>query len=273
MRLTFLGTGTSAGVPVIGAVGGANDSDDPRDNRLRTSACLRFVDGGGQERVILIDCSPDMRQQALREGLLRCDGILFTHTHVDHCWGLDEVRRFNALMEQAIDIYAEPRSIEHLRRVYAHIFDQAKNVNASFVATVIAHTIEPERPYEMFGLRVTPIRLLHGRLPVLGFRFDAVDGARIEGLPGPLPLAYCTDVNAIPPETWPHLEGLKTLVLDCLRYRHHPTHLTVGQATGIAHRVGAERTLFVHMSYDIVHAELEAELPEGMELAYDGLTV
>lgn len=272
VELTLLGTGTSSGVPVIGCDCAVCRSDDPRDRRLRSGALLRFNDAQGHARAILIDCSPDHREQALRIGLRRCDGILFTHHHVDHTFGLDEVRRYNALMSAAIDIYADARTLEHLERVYRHIFRSSENLNDSFVATLVARRIEAGRSFELFGLRVSPIELLHGRVPVLGFRFDAAPSARAEA-DSILPLAYCTDVNAIPPASWRELTGLRTLVLDMLRYRAHPTHFTVDQAIAVAEQIGADRTLFVHMTHDIRHAELDAKLPPGMQLGFDGLRI
>ncbi len=274
MNFEFLGTGTSAGVPTIGCDCHVCASTDPRDTRLRTSAVLRFTDEGGQRRVILLDAGPDLRQQALRASLDRLDAILFTHNHVDHTFGLDEVRRFNVTMNAPVDVYAEDHTLEHLRRVYKHIFDKRSNVQDSFIATLIAHRLEPETPLDLFGLRVTPLRLLHGRLPVLGFRIDAPP--RVHDMLDPagiLPLAYCTDVSKIPPETWPALEGLRTLVLDALRVRHHPTHLTLDQATNISQRVGADATYFVHMSHDLAHEATNAQLPEGVALAHDGLVL
>ncbi|MEO0482831.1 MAG: MBL fold metallo-hydrolase [Planctomycetota bacterium] len=282
MRFTFLGTGTSAGIPTIGCDCAVCHSDDPRDNRLRTSACLEWTDPQGKPRVLLIDAGPDLRQQALRAQLTRCDAILFTHNHVDHTFGLDEVRRFNVTMQAPIDIWAEPRTMDALRRVYAHIFDRQNNVNDSFVATLIPRTLEPEVSIELWGLRVTPIRLLHGRLPVLGFRFDFADETQrafsderpsSDEVGSLLPLAYCTDVSAIPPETWPRLTDLNTLVLDALRPRKHPTHFTVGQAVSVAHEVDAARSWFVHMSHEVRHAETDPELPETMNLAFDGLVL
>ncbi|MEM0983432.1 MAG: MBL fold metallo-hydrolase [Planctomycetota bacterium] len=275
MRLRFLGTGTSAGVPSIGI---DPISDDPRDVRLRTSAVLEFTDPTGQERVILIDAGPDLRQQAMTAGLTRLDAILFTHNHVDHTWGLDEVRRFNVMMQRPIDLYADDKTLQHLRRVYQHIFEAHANVQKSFVATVIARRIQPFRSFELYGLKITPIELLHGRLPILGFRFDVASRGLFAGGAGDpdgsiLPFAYCTDVSAIPPDTWPYLDGLEVLVLDALRRRKHPTHFTLDQSVNVAERVGAGKTFFVHMNHELVHAEVEAELPENVRLAYDGLVV
>lgn len=252
-------------------------SADPRDNRLRTSGAIRFTDPKGRPRTVLIDAGPDLRQQALRHGLDRCDAIVFTHNHVDHTFGLDEVRRFNVVMNAPVEIYAEPHTMEHLHRVYKHIFDRLANVNDSFVATLIAHTISPEKVargegMDLYGVSFTPIRLLHGRLPVLGFRIEPGPGVEV-GPDSPFPLAYCTDVSAVPPESWKRLTGLKTLVLDALRHRNHPTHFTLGQAVGVAHEVGAKATYFVHMAHDLGHEATQAQLPEGMFLAHDGLVL
>ncbi len=275
MRFVFLGTGTSAGVPAIGCACAVCRSTDPRDSRLRTSAAIQFRDQKEQERTILLDTSPDLRQQALRFGLSRCDAILYTHNHVDHTFGLDEVRRFNVVQQSAIDVYAEDHTLEHLRRVYRHIFERHQNVNDTFVATLIERRIAGLTPFDLFGVTVTPIRLLHGRLPILGYRFDTPPGMNSNARTSmsPFPLAYCTDVSGVPPESWGLLRGLGTLVLDALRHRHHPTHLTLEQAVGIAERVGAGATYFVHMAHDLGHAETQATLPEGMFLAYDGLVL
>lgn len=266
MRLVFLGTGTSAGIPSIGCSCAVCTSDDPRDTRLRTSAMLEWTDPRGDRRVLLLDCGPDLRQQALRARMDRCDAILFTHNHVDHTWGLDEVRRFNAVMGEPIDVWAERHTLDHLRRVYQHIFERERNVNDSFVASLIPRELHAGRAVDLWGLRVEPVRLLHGRLPIVGFRIDA--GAGVDG-GGLLPMAYCTDVSGFPPESWARFEGLETLVLDALRYRRHPTHLTVGQAVSVAQRIAAGRTWLVHMSHDVRHAD--AALPEGIALAWDGL--
>jgi phosphoribosyl 1,2-cyclic phosphate phosphodiesterase len=281
-RFTFLGTGTSAGIPMIGCDCDVCHSKDPRDARLRTSACVRFVDPSGQERVALLDAGPDLRQQALRERLPRCDAILFTHNHVDHTFGLDEVRRFNVVQRTPIDVLADAHTMDHLRRVYRHIFDRQHNVNDSFVASLIPRVIpeddiDARTPIDLWGLHATPIRLLHGRLPILGYRLEFPDADA--AAPGqssdasPFPLAYCTDVSGVPPQSWARLTGLRTLVLDCLRDRHHPTHLTLEQAVHIAERVGAQRTYFVHMTHDLAHETTQARLPDAMFVAWDGLTI
>ena len=275
IEFIILGSGTSAGIPVIGCDCEVCRSDDGRDTRTRCSACLRFTDTAGDPRVVLIDTSPDLRQQALRLDLQRCDAIIYTHNHVDHTFGLDEVRRFNAVMHSPIDIYADALTMEHLQRVYLHIFRRDQNVNDSFVATLIPHLIEPPGPIDLYGLRFTPLKLLHGRLPVLGYRIEQLDdrGEVASEQPGPLPLAYCTDVSSIPPETWPRLTGLRTLILDMLRYRKHPTHFSVDEAVATSEQIDASRTWFTHMTHDIRHADLDETLPAGMALAYDGLVI
>jgi phosphoribosyl 1,2-cyclic phosphate phosphodiesterase len=259
---TFLGTGTSAGIPVIACDCDVCTSTDPKDSRLRCSVCIHFTDAEGKNRIILIDASPDLRQQVLREKIDRCDAILFTHNHVDHTFGLDDVRLFNVSMQKPIDIYAERHTLDHLARVFQHVFESHKNVNDSFVANLVPNELTPEDAICLYGVEFTPIRLLHGRLPIVGFRIDVQDGPSI---------AYCTDVSSIPPKTWQQLENLDVLVLDMLRFRHHPTHLNLDQAIEIAEQVGAKQTYFTHMTHCIGHAEVDASLPNNMHLAYDGL--
>ena len=153
---TFLGTGTSAGVPVMACSCDVCTSDDPRDSRLRPSMCIQFVDATGQERVVLIDTSPDLRQQSLRENLHRCDAILFTHNHVDHTFGLDEVRRFNAVMTQQIEFYAQRHTLDHFHRLFPHVFEPYKNVNDSFVAHLVPTEIVFVEPTYLIGEIATP---------------------------------------------------------------------------------------------------------------------
>lgn len=266
-RFIFLGTGTSGGVPQIACDCEVCTSKDPKDTRTRTGAAVEWTDPNGQQRVLLIDTTPDLRQQALREKLWRCDGIIYTHNHVDHIFGLDEVRRFNAAMQAPIDVYADGHTMESLRRVYKHIFEKEKNQNQSFVATLIPNEIQPERAFTLHGLKVTPFRLLHGRQPILGFRLE------LPGSSDVFPLAYCTDVSGIPPESWKYLTGLRTLVLDGLRIRHHPTHFNLDQAVKHALEIDAGQTWLVHIAHEILHAREEAELPERISLAWDGLVL
>ncbi len=263
LELLFLGTGTSAGVPMIGCSCEVCRSDDPRDHRTRPSVLVRYADAEGGDRQVLVDTSPDLRVQAIRHGLERLDGVMFTHAHADHVLGIDDLRRFNAVMKAPLDVYAEPTVLERLASMFVYIFQPQRNVNPSFVAQLVGHPLEADQPLELFGARWTPLRLMHGRLPVLGFRVDR-DGSS---------LAYCTDVSSIPPQTFPLLEGLDVLVLDALRYRHHPTHLTVDRALELIDQIQPRQAYFTHIAHDIRHAELEPRLPEGVSPAYDGLRV
>jgi len=290
-RFLFLGTGTSGGVPLIACDCRTCTSADPRDRRLRTGAAVQWIDPSGKPRCVLIDATPDLRAQALRHDLWRCDAIVFTHNHVDHIFGLDEVRRFNAVMREPLMIYAEAYVLDSLRRVYRHVFDPSANVNDSFVATIIANEVPappedartPPRAIDLWGMSFTPIRLMHGRLPILGWviaptgsgeRGAQGSGAvSAAGETGFLPLAYCTDVSTIPPSTWPWLDGLGTLVLDALRHRKHPTHLSLDQALDVAHEVEAKRTWLIHIAHEMTHGPTEALLPDGVKLAYDGLVL
>lgn len=306
--VTFLGTGTSGGVPTIACDCPTCCSTDPRDTRLRTAAVVRWTDDSGHPRVVLIDAGPDLRLQALRHGLQRCDAILITHNHVDHIFGLDEVRRFNAANNmEPIDVHAEPYTWESLRRVYKHIFDRASNFNDSFVASLIQHMIAmPDgcdgqnitsrkqrihdtakhtqggagRPIDLHDMRFTPIRFLHGRQPILGFRIEPVPGSTLEArcapTPGSVPgfaFAWCTDVSAVPPMTWDALRGVRTLALDGLRHRHHPTHLTLERACEVAADAGADHTWLIHIAHEVLHARDEPALPAHVRLAVDGLTI
>ncbi|UCD76591.1 MAG: MBL fold metallo-hydrolase [Phycisphaerales bacterium] len=275
LRFTLLGTGTSSGVPVVGCDCPTCTSDDPRDRRLRCSGCLQFTDADGQERVILLDTSPDLRQQALRLKLHRCDAIFHTHDHVDHTFGLDEVRRFNVLMDAHIEVFADERTMRSLHRIFDHIFNRERNSKHAFVAKLLPRVIDPNRPVDLYGLRFTPVKLLHGGLEVLGYRIDALDHRKqvADDQPAPLPLAYCTDVSAIPPESWAKLTGLRTLVLDMLRYRNHPMHFSLDGAVAAAERIAAGQTWFIHMTHDVLHADLDSKLPDRVSLAYDGLVI
>lgn len=251
-RLLFLGTGTSVGVPVVGCGCGVCTSADPRDTRTRTSVVVGLPAGH-----LLIDTTPDLRSQLLREGIARIDAILYTHDHVDHVYGLDDVRPICYAAGRPLPVLCEERVEKRIRRAFDYAFEAAP-VPGGGVPKLTFERITTA-PFTLLGAHVTPLRLRHGVFDVLGFRFGNV--------------AYCTDTNLIPDETWPLLEGLDTLVLDCLRPSRHPTHLSLAEALAVAARVAARRTLFTHMGHDIGHATISAELPAGVELAYDGLEI
>ena len=250
--MVFLGTGTSSGVPVIGCGCSTCTSSDPRNQRHRCSLVVGLPQGH-----LLVDTTPDMRTQLLREKIGLIHAVLFTHSHADHLMGLDDLRLFPAYLGHELPVYCEETVDQQIRRSFDYAFDDvALNFPLGFVPRLGLKRISTE-PFEVLGAHVTPIRLQHGRFRTLGFRFGNI--------------AYCTDVNAIPEESFARLTGLEVLILDALRPRAHPTHFSLDEAIAIAQRVGARRTLFTHMSHELEHAQTNASLPAGMELAYDGL--
>lgn len=263
LELIFLGTGTSAGVPMIGCDCAVCTSADPRDHRSRPSVLVRYRDARSQTRQLLIDTAPELRQQAIREKITHVDGVLYTHAHADHILGIDDLRRFNAVMDAPVNIYGERRVLDALHEMFAYIFQSHRNINPSFVAQLIPNEIVVDRPHDLFGVRWTAIRLLHGRLPIVGYRIDHPNGS----------LAYCTDVSSFPPEAYVALANLDVLVVDALRYRHHPTHMTVDQALDAVDQLNPKRAYFTHIAHDVQHADLENKLPSHVQLAYDGLRV
>ncbi|MBI4886946.1 MAG: MBL fold metallo-hydrolase [Acidobacteria bacterium] len=251
-RITFLGTGTSSGVPAIGCACAVCRSTDPRDRRLRPSI---YVEVPGRA-ALLVDTSPDLRQQALAYGVTRVDAVLFTHTHADHILGLDEIRRFNAMQQGAIPCYATPAAWDDLRRTFHYVFDGVPRLGGG-VPKIEAHVIDGA--FDVAGVRVVPVPLLHGTTPILGFRFGG--------------FAYLTDCSAIPDASWPLVAGVDTLVIDGLRDKKHSTHFTVGEAIEAIARIAPRRAYLTHMAHDLGHAETNARLPAGVELAYDGLVL
>jgi phosphoribosyl 1,2-cyclic phosphate phosphodiesterase len=250
MRLTFLGTGTSTGVPTLGCRCDVCRSTDPHDNRTRPSILLEF-DG----RAVVIDTSPDFRHQALRHGLERLDAVVLTHDHADHIFGLDDVRAFYLRHKIPIPIYADERTMESVRRVYKYIFDQ--NYPYGGLAKLDPHIIDG--PFELWGESLIPLQVFHGNLPVLGFRVGRT--------------AYLTDFSAIPDSTVPLLQGLDVLVLDALRHEPHPSHSTVEQSLKWVERLRPRRAFFTHIAHDLGHGTTNATLPPRVRLAYDGLSL
>ncbi len=259
--LTFLGTGTSMGVPTLGCDCPVCTSADPRDRRLRPSVLLRWHEqgeAGGRERVVVIDTGPDFREQALRAGLNRVDAVFYTHSHADHILGLDDLRplSFNVAREGGdLPLYAS----EETRAVLERIFDYTFSPHATYPnrAKVRIETLAERTA--VHGVEFVRVPVLHGTMHIAGFRFGRA--------------AYLTDVSAIPEESFALLEGVEHLVISALRYKPHPSHATLAQALGWAERIGARKTWFTHIAHDLGHEQTNRELPEHCKLAYDGLSL
>lgn len=252
MKFTLLGTGTSTGVPSIGCECETCTSDDPRDKRLRVSV---LVEQAG--RAVLIDTSSDFRQQALRQKIKHLDAVLITHCHADHIFGLDDIRPLN-FRHGALGVYANARAWADIRRIFKYIFEPTHFGGG--LPQVVAHTVEGGAPFCLaHGFDVMPVEVIHGRLPVMAYRFND--------------FAYATDLSEIPPDSLELLRGLDVLVLDCLRVRPHPTHLTLESALAYIEELKPRRTYLTHIAHDIKHARDSALLPGGVEWAYDGLEI
>lgn len=250
--MTFLGTGTSHGVPMIGCDCDVCRSTDPRDKRSRPSIYVELDD----DLKVLVDTTPDLRAQALRQEIRRLDAILYTHAHADHVMGFDEVRRFNMIQRTAVPAYGDERTVSELARTFAYAFDPHAPKGGGVPDVRLFRLAGP---FMLGRHEVTPIPIHHGPWRILGYRIGH--------------LAYLTDCSGIPDSSLDLLGGLHTLVLDALRRRPHPTHFTLDQAVAMARRIGAEQTYFTHIAHDLGHAETCAQLPAGMALAYDGLTL
>ena len=250
MKLTFLGTGTSTGVPTVGCECAVCTSADPHDQRTRPSVMVEY-DG----RVVLIDTTPDFRQQALRERIKRLDAVIFTHGHADHVLGLDETRVFYFRQQVPLPLYADEGTLMTLRKVFSYIFDQTYQYGG--IGKLDPHTIDGE--FELWGQRFVPVPVLHGDLPVLGFRFG--------------PVAYVTDFSTVPKTSLPLLEDLEVLVLDALRHAPHPTHSSLEQSLALVERLKPRRAFFTHIAHELGHAATNATLPAHVKLAHDGLVI
>lgn len=249
MKVNFLGTGTSQGVPVIGCDCVVCKSLDFRDKRFRTSVHIEV-----QGISLVIDTGPDFRMQMLRAGITRLDAVLFTHEHKDHTAGLDDIRPFNFSQKMDMPIFAKRNVLDQIRREYSYIFSPKKYPGVPQVEQVEI----TENQFNVHGVVVTPIPVLHYRLPVFGFRIGD--------------FAYITDANFIPEESMKLLEGTDTLVLNALQITPHISHFTLDEAIQIARTVGARRTYLTHISHRLgLHEQIDSQLPEGIALAYDGL--
>ena len=250
-RLTFLGTGTSQGVPMIGCRCDVCRSKDPRDKRLRASVLVEY-----EGLTILVDAGPDFRQQMLRAGISHVDAILLTHNHKDHTGGLDDIRAFNYLEKKATQIYCEKYVEDSLRQEYSYAFAENRYPGAPEWEI---HLID-DKPFTIKGVEIIPIRGKHFRLPVLGFRFGNI--------------AYCTDMNNIAEEEFSKLQGLEHMIINCVRRGRHISHFSLEGALGVAEKVRASHTWLTHLSHQLpCHKALSEELPQDIRPAYDGLVI
>ncbi len=248
MKLIILGCGTSTGVPVIGCTCRVCTSANPRNNRTRSSALIE-VNG----RNILIDTSTDLRAQALSTGITRVDSVLFTHPHADHIHGIDELRSFNMLQKGPVSCFGSADTIARITLLFEYIFsdERGESITPELTTTLV------DGPFKIGTVEVIPVEVSHGRSSVLGFRIGS--------------LAYITDCSDIPPVSMEKLHGLDLLVLGALRYKKHPTHMTVEQAIKVVETLKPRRTILTHLGHDIDYPRDNPKLPASMEFAYDGL--
>ncbi|HEX2780112.1 MAG TPA: MBL fold metallo-hydrolase [Gemmatimonadaceae bacterium] len=256
MRLTFLGTGTSFGVPQIGCHCEVCRSPDPRDKRTRVGA---YVESRGGTR-LLIDTPPELRLQLTSAAIDRVDAVLFTHDHADHLHGIDDLRAINVRREGALPMYGPADTLERISRKFPYIFDESmRPLPGTSKPEGKLHPLEPGVTVTIGDLDVIGAALPHGMISVFGYRIG--------------PLAYITDAKSVPADVVELMRGAKVLVVNALFRTEHPTHLSVPEAVRVAKEIGAERTYLTHLTHDNFHADLEAELPRGVAPAFDGLTV
>ncbi len=255
--IEVLGSGTSVGIPTIGCRCRVCNSDDPRDRRLRPSVLVRFV-SDGTERNVVIDTSPDFRQQALSANLRRLDAILYTHDHADHIMGLDDVRPFNYGRRDRIPVYASQSTMKSLLRVFPYGF-AGESPHRGGVPRLDGRTVADNSPIDLFGMRFQPFTVYHGPKRILGFRFGRA--------------AYVTDQTGFPPESLLWLDDLDVLFLGALRHVPHPMHSTVEEALAWVEQLRPRRTFLTHMCHELPHDETNRRLPDGVSLAYDGLKI
>jgi phosphoribosyl 1,2-cyclic phosphate phosphodiesterase len=260
LHITILGSGTSAGVPMIGCHCAVCRSDDPRDQRSRPSILVSYEDPAGALHNILVDAAQELRLQAMRERLDHISAVVLTHAHADHIFGLDDVRRFNMTSGKTLPLFAAPPTMDTLHRIFPYAFESRdtpcpQSRDAIFRPQLFPQVIDG--PFDLFDRTWEPVDLPHGPGRVLGFRIGR--------------FAYCTDCSAVPAAARQRLQGLDTLIIDGLRPRPHPTHLSFEQALGVIADLRPRQAFFTHLTHDMKHADIEATLPPHVRVAYDGL--
>ena len=250
MKIKIVGSGTSQGVPIIGCTCPTCLSENPKDKRLRVSAYVE-VDG----LKILIDTSIDFRQQMLRAGIIDLDAVLFTHHHVDHILGMDDLRQINQRYRKYIAIYGNKLTLDEIKITFRYALDE--KLKSYWAVPLVNFNYIENKPFKIKETEIIPIEVYHGRMKIFGYRIGK--------------FAYITDCSKIPDEEMNKLENLDVLILNSLRKAPHPTHLNLEQATEIALKLKAKKTYFTHITHDLMHDETNASLPENIELAYDGL--
>ena len=251
MQLTMLGVGSSAGTPMLGCKCATCISSDPRNNRTRCSSLITLDNG----KIILIDTGPDLRNQSLREGLTRIDAVLYTHTHADHLHGIDDLRGFCQLQRSQIPLFGSAEAMAHIKDKFGYTLREASN----FWDLPVLKINPVSGPFEIFDQTITPIPLQHGNSEIYGYRIGDI--------------AYLTDVSSIPDCSLALLKGLKLLLLDCLRYTTHYTHINLEQSLQYASQIDAETTYLIHMTHELEYMELTTKLPDGVCVGYDGLKI
>ena len=265
MRITLLGTGTSTGVPVPGCRCSVCLSDDPKNHRLRVSAYVEIPLSrmDGEDLKILIDTSTDLRQQALRTAIDRIDGVLFTHAHADHVYGFDDLRPFYFLHRQPIPIFANKPTLDRLKNIFDYAFEHDSKYQGGLLPQIDPHVVEPLLPFTLAKQQILPIPLMHGNLPILGYKIRN--------------FAYLTDCSSVPTEAEHHLRNLEVLVLDGLRELPHPTHFNLEGALATVERLSPKRTILTHMSHDLdyrsTNEKLRSKTEHLVELGFDGMTI
>jgi phosphoribosyl 1,2-cyclic phosphate phosphodiesterase len=251
MQLTILGAGSSAGTPVIGCQCETCTSNNPRNKRTRCSSMITLDSG----ETILIDTGPDLRIQALREGLTRVDAVLYTHTHADHLHGIDDLRSFCQINRHQIPLYTYKDAVVHIQSKFGYTLREP----CDFWDLPVLSISEIDEPFNLFGTKIIPIPIMHGRIQIFGYRIGN--------------MAYMTDVSSIPESSYALLEGLDLLLIDCLRTEKHPTHINIEQSLDYVSQIKAKQSVLIHMTHELEYQALTQKLPRNVAVGYDGMKI